>query len=81
MTFFRTKRREIGISFRNYLYTPNTFAKLIADWDDKLRVRALEAVEIAKDRVDLSCVACLCCSCKEKYDSELIDKYRATHCL
>jgi carbonic anhydrase/acetyltransferase-like protein (isoleucine patch superfamily) len=53
VVFFRTKNREIFVSFEWNLYTLDAFEKLISNWPDKFKITARLAAEIAKAHLDL----------------------------
>ena len=54
LTAFRTKNREMDISFSYSLYTVNAFKKMVNEWDPEYKDIALAAVELAQKHIDLS---------------------------
>lgn len=54
LTLFRTKEREISISFKWNLYSLEGFLAHISNWDTKFMNVALVAIEAAKVHIDLA---------------------------
>jgi carbonic anhydrase/acetyltransferase-like protein (isoleucine patch superfamily) len=81
LTFFRTKNREIEVSYERYLYSLGGFEKLISNWLDKFKITARLAVEIAKAHIDLAEEPPFgaCDACGKEFNSELRGEYEITH--
>ena len=82
LTFFRTKTREIGVSFKWDFYSLEGFESLIENWIDKFKITARMAIEIAKVHINLTDEVPFgkCSNCGEEFNSELVNEYEITHC-
>jgi hypothetical protein len=82
VTFFRTKNREIEVSYEFDLYTLGGFEQLISNWLDKFKMTARLAVEIAKTHIYLTEEPPFgkCPTCDKEFNSELISEYAITYC-